>query len=178
MKKKFLKSLCLVGLLLFMMPAIKVNAIETNITEINALENEMKAKNYGYDFKFADKENLKENAKKLPKLKTSQIANGCSCNPYNKEVEDWISEFYNFKLQDYNYLKNYKIYKDKKIEELSVEETLSYMTYIIRGERFCDGHIGCYLENGLIEKLCNNLSRSGNNSPTSISGEINCKKSH
>ena len=52
---------------------------------------------------------------------------------------------------------NYKIYKYKKIEELSLEETLSYITFIIRGERFGDGNIASYLEDGTIEKLCNNL---------------------
>ena len=48
-------------------------------------------------------------------------------------------------------------YKYKKIEELSLEETLSYLTFIIRGEKFCDGHIASYLEDGTIERLGNNL---------------------
>ena len=51
----------------------------------------------------------------------------------------------------------WRIYKYKTIEELSLEETLSYLTFIIRGERFCDGHIASYLEDGTIESLCDNL---------------------
>ena len=76
---------------------------------------------------------------------------------FKEEVNNWIHEFYRLKLSDYNYLDNYKIYKYKKIEELSLEETLSYLTFIIRGERFCDGHIASYLEDGTIERLGENL---------------------
>ena len=115
-----------------------------------------------------DLENLKENSKKLPKLKTQKVEwrklkereDGVielGFPLYNEEVNKWIHEFYRLKLADYNYLDNVKIYKHKKIEELSLEETLSYLTFIIRGERFYDGHIAYYLGNGTIEKLCNNL---------------------
>ncbi|MCR5146996.1 MAG: DUF6508 domain-containing protein [Clostridia bacterium] len=76
---------------------------------------------------------------------------------YSEEVENWIREFYRLKLVDYNYLDNSKIYKHEKIEELSLEETLSYLTLIIRGERFSDGYIASALEDGTIEKLCDNL---------------------
>ena len=72
---------------------------------------------------------------------------------FKEEVNNWIHEFYRLKLADYNYLDNYKVYKYKKIEELSLEETLSYLTFIIRGEKFSDGHIASYLEDGTIERL-------------------------
>ena len=123
---------------------------------------------YKYDFKFEDETLLKDNAKKLPKLKTQKVEwklpktrdDGVievGYPLYNEEVRSWIREFYNLKLVDINYLSNLRIYKYKKIEELSLEETLSYLTFIIRGERFCDGHIASALEDGTIEKLCNNL---------------------
>ena len=119
-------------------------------------------------FKFDEKVNLKENAKKIPKLKSRKVEwekpkkrkDGVieiGFPLYDEEVNNWIHEFYRLKLSDYNYLDNARIYKHKKIEELSLEETLSYITFIIRGERFCDGHIASYLEDGTIEKLCNNL---------------------
>jgi len=121
-----------------------------------------------YDFKFDENTNIKENAKKLPKLKSRKVEwqkpKQGSDNVielgyplYDKEVENWIHEFYRLKLSDFNYLENYEIYKHKELEELSLEETLSYITFIIRGERFCDGHIASALEDGTIEKLCNNL---------------------
>lgn len=123
---------------------------------------------YKYDFKFEDETNLKENAKKLPKLKTQKVKweepkkreDGVieiGYYLYNEEVINWIHEFYRLNLVDINYLNNFKIYKYKKIEELSLEETLSYLTFIIRGDRFCDGNIASHLEDGTIEKLCNNL---------------------
>ena len=121
-----------------------------------------------YNFKFDEDINIKKNAKKLPKLKSRKVewqkSKQRSDNVielgyplYDKEVENWIKEFYRLKLTDFNYLENFEIYKHKEIEKLSIEETLSYITFIIRGERFCDGHIASALENGTIEKLCNNL---------------------
>ena len=123
---------------------------------------------YKYNFKFEEEENLKENSKILPKLKTQKvewkktkkIEDGfieVGFPLYSEEIHNWMREFHNLKLLDLNYLNNYRIYKYKKIEELSLEETLSYLTFIIRGERFCDGHIASHLEDGTIEKLCNNL---------------------
>ncbi len=123
---------------------------------------------YKYNFKFDEDIDLKENSKKLPKLKSRKVEwnqpkereDGVielGFPLYSEEVDNWIEEFYNLKLSDFNYLDNYRIYKYKKIEDLSLEETLSYITFIIRGERFCDGHIASYLEDGTIEKLCNNL---------------------
>ena len=127
-----------------------------------------------YNFKFDEEANIKENAKKLPKLKSRKVewqkSKQRSDNVielgypiYDKEVENWIHEFYRLKLTDFNYLENFEIYKHKEIEKLSLEETLSYITFIIRGERFCDGHIASALENGMIEKLCNNLKEEGVN---------------
>ena len=121
-----------------------------------------------YNFKFEEGVDLIVNSKLLPKLKSrivkwkepeigedGIIVMGFPL--YDEEVNNWINEFYRLKLPDYNYLDNIRKYKRKRIEELSLEETLSYLTFIIRGERFCDGHIATALENGTIEKLCNNL---------------------
>ena len=121
-----------------------------------------------YNFKFEEGVDLIVNSKLLPKLKSrivkwkepeigedGIIVMGFPL--YDEEVNNWINEFYRLELPDYNYLDNIRKYKRKRIEELSLEETLSYLTFIIRGERFCDGRIATALENGTIEKLCNNL---------------------
>ena len=121
-----------------------------------------------YSFKFEDEKVLKENSKKLPKIKTQKVVWKAPRKQddgiihlgypiYSDEVDNWVKEFYNLKLAEHNYLENYETYKSKKTKELTLEETLSYLTFIIRGEKFCDGHIARYLENGTIEKLCNNL---------------------
>ena len=120
-----------------------------------------------YKFEFEDETILKENSKKLPKLKTQKVTWKAPKEKdgvislgypiYSTEVDNWIKKFYDLKLADHNYLDNYEIYRSKKISDLTLEETLSYITFIIRGERFCDGHIASFLEDGTIEQLCKNL---------------------
>lgn len=116
------------------------------------------------EFEFEDRETLLERAKQLPYLKTQkvewkgmkQLDNGAYTMPfplYSNEVDNWIRMFYELKLSDYNYIENFNYIKDKKIEELSQFEILSYYTHIIRAERFGDGVIAKHLENGNIEKL-------------------------
>ncbi len=119
---------------------------------------------YDDDFEFKDRESLLERAKQLPYLKSQKVEwkgmekldNGAYTMPfpmYSDEVDNWIKMFYELNLSDYNYIENFNYIKDKKIEELSPFEILSYYTHIIRAERFGDGIIASYLENGKLEKL-------------------------
>lgn len=119
---------------------------------------------YDDDFEFEDRETLLERAKQLPYLKSQKVEwkgmekldNGAYTMPfpiYSDEVDNWIKMFYELKLSDYNYIENFNYIKDKKIEELSPFEILSYYTHIIRAERFGDGIIASYLENDKLEKL-------------------------
>lgn len=54
---------------------------------------------------------------------------------------------------DYNYLTNFEKMKNKEIEELERKEIATYLTFISRGERFCDGHIAGYVESGKLLEL-------------------------
>ncbi len=55
---------------------------------------------------------------------------------------------------DYEYLDHYDKYcKDVLPSEMSVRQIQTMMTYMFRGEKFCDGFIGGYLENGTFLKL-------------------------
>ena len=116
------------------------------------------------DFKFEDFNTIKDRVKKLPYIKRQKVEwEGIKENDdnsfsmpfpkYDKAVIDWIEAFYNLKLLDYNYVENFNYLKDKTIEKMDFYESLSYLTYIIRGERFCDGLIASNLENGNIELL-------------------------
>lgn len=116
------------------------------------------------DFKFEDFNTIKDRVKKLPYIKSQKVEwEGIKENDdnsfsmpfpkYDKAVIDWIEAFYNLKLLDYNYVENFNYLKDKTIEKMDFYESLSYLTYIIRGERFCDGLIASNLENGNIELL-------------------------
>ena len=52
-----------------------------------------------------------------------------------------------------NYSDVYKKIKDKDISKLKLKEIIAYFTFIRRGERFCDGHISNFLDNGIFLKL-------------------------
>ena len=76
---------------------------------------------------------------------------------YEKDIFDWITQYHELKLLDKNYVDNYKYISEKPIEGMSRNEVLTFLTHIIRGEKFCDGLIASNLENGTIEKLQNRL---------------------
>ena len=116
------------------------------------------------DFEFEDYNTIKDRVRKLPYIKSQKVeweeikknddkSFSIPFPKYDKEVIDWIETFHNLKLLDHNYVENFNYLKDKNIEELDFYEILSYLTYVIRGERFCDGLIASNLENGNIELL-------------------------
>ena len=76
---------------------------------------------------------------------------------YDDEVCRWIEAMYELDLMDRDYLSNIEKMKDRPIEKLGRDEVLTRMTWLIRGERFCDGLIAEWLENGLLEALCRRL---------------------
>lgn len=57
---------------------------------------------------------------------------------------------------DYEYDKHIKeiVQKNLSPTDLTLAQIQSYLTYIIRGERFCDGHIREFVENRALLKLC------------------------
>lgn len=139
---------------------------QQSIEKINILDNPYKE--YEKEsFRFEDEKTLMDRAKKLPFIKSQNVEwesmkkdeDGSILMPYPKysdEVYNFIEKFYELKLIDYNYLPNYEKYlkyKEKEIDDLSFKEILSYITYIIREERFCEGLIASNLENGKIEEL-------------------------
>ena len=65
-------------------------------------------------------------------------------------LEDYL---YQNLLMDQNYIENYNDIKDKKIEDLSLKETYTYITYIFRNESFVNGHIDQFIKNGILKEL-------------------------
>lgn len=57
---------------------------------------------------------------------------------------------------DYEYDQHVKEIKKSGLQptDLNLEQIRSYLTFIVRGERFCDGHIEEYMKNLVILKLC------------------------
>lgn len=56
-------------------------------------------------------------------------------------------------LEDADYLEKYEKSGSQEIEEMSLEELSVMYTFILRGERFCDGHIASFVENGMLYRL-------------------------
>ena len=108
-----------------------------------------------------------EKCRQLPVLTTRTVSfgggklpDGTSLLPYpiyDDEVNSWIDSLYALKLTDLNYLENIEKIKDKPIGQLTRDEILTRMTWLVRGERFCDGLIAEWLGNGSLEALCKRL---------------------
>ena len=58
---------------------------------------------------------------------------------------------------DYDYLESYKRLKHVPIGSASSSELSMWFTYILRGERFADGHIAEYVESGKLLTLLDRL---------------------
>ena len=57
------------------------------------------------------------------------------------------------KFCDENYLENIKKVKALDISSMQVGDIKTYLTFIFRGERFCEGHIAMHLNNGVLLEL-------------------------
>lgn len=54
---------------------------------------------------------------------------------------------------DNNYMKNHDKLDEGSIETMSLKELATMYTFIQRGERFSDGHIASYIEDGRLLRL-------------------------
>ena len=73
---------------------------------------------------------------------------------YDQRLMD-LSNYIPFYEQDYT--KNIMKIKNKEISLLTLLETQKYITFIFRGERFCEGHISSYIDNGILKELLNHV---------------------
>lgn len=76
---------------------------------------------------------------------------------YSDEVREWIDKFYSLDIADNNYTANMKKIQSKPINTLTTDQTLTRLTAIVRGEKFCEGNIAEALESGELEELCRHL---------------------
>lgn len=78
------------------------------------------------------------------------------CNPYPVYGSEIMSALGLLK-PDMKYSANYEKIKDKPIEQMKEKEIATMLTFISRGERFCDGHIASYVESGDLLRLMQRL---------------------
>lgn len=74
------------------------------------------------------------------------------CNPYPVYTEEICSALEMLK-PDKNYLAHHEKLDGKAIEDMNRSEIATMLTFIQRGERFCDGHIASYVESGELLRL-------------------------
>ena len=106
---------------------------------------------------------INEKCRKLPMIKTQRSPWGGGLQPdgtsqlpfpiYSQAVTDWIQAMYDLDLTDKNYFENMEKSKGKPVAELTRDEILTRMTFLIRAERFCDGTIEEALNDGTLEAL-------------------------
>lgn len=73
-------------------------------------------------------------------------------NPYPLYDEE-VMKALDLLESDTKYLSNHEKIADKPIGEMNKKEIATMLTFISRGERFCDGHIAGFVESGDLLKL-------------------------
>ena len=54
---------------------------------------------------------------------------------------------------DYAYVNHIEAVLQKQINELTLSEIATYLTWLVRKERFCKGFLAAYIDNGIYTKL-------------------------
>lgn len=76
------------------------------------------------------------------------------CNPYPQYDGRIYSVLYSLEL-DTEYMEKHDRLAGKEISEMSLPDLSVMYTFICRSERFCDGSIMSYVEDGTLLKLLN-----------------------
>ncbi len=74
---------------------------------------------------------------------------------YDKNFWSLLISLYKMLGEDFNYNTNMKEeeIKEKEIKTLNLRQISTYLTFIIRGERFAEGHVAAYIKNGILKNL-------------------------
>lgn len=80
----------------------------------------------------------------------------------SKELEDFYQYLYSNSFVDYNCRKNYQKINNKNIDEMDINELLTILTYAHRSEKYSDGSMYEFIENGKIIKCLNRLLELSN----------------
>ena len=83
---------------------------------------------------------------------------------YDDVINDLMKDFFESDMVDYDYHRNSNRLLDgrecdaARIATMTRAELGTYLTYILRGERFCTGIIKSFLDNGVLVALLQRLS--------------------
>ena len=76
---------------------------------------------------------------------------GMPCCAYRDNLYEKLSELVK-KLSSWGDLRHSEVIK-KPVEELCLSEIATLLRFIVGGERFYDGHISIYIDNGKLKRL-------------------------
>ena len=109
---------------------------------------------------------INERCQALPIIKTQNVewTKGSITNNvitpsypiYSEDVKNWIKTFRSLELE---IVPDNDDFINKPISELTRDDTLAYLSAVLRKEHFCDGAIAKALEGGLLEELCIHLHK-------------------
>ena len=74
------------------------------------------------------------------------------------QLSDFIHYMYKADLTDKNYLENYDKIRNKTIADYTYEDTLTALTRIIRGERFCSGSLYSCVQSGEVLSILERMA--------------------
>lgn len=74
------------------------------------------------------------------------------CDPY-PAYDGRVLDALNILPTDTDYLENHEKLENKAVGEMDLEDLSTMYTFIQRGERFCDGHIAGFIEDGSLLDL-------------------------
>ena len=76
---------------------------------------------------------------------------------YDKRVYEGLEACQELAGADCDYLSRIGRIEDQPISGATLEDLSAWFTWVVRGERFCDGHIAQNLENGRVRELATRL---------------------
>lgn len=120
--------------------------------------------NYVFDIKIINETiaELKNNSEACS-LFGGEIKDGVFTIPVSipgVKLEKFIKYLSDNNLMDKNYLENNKLCENKAFEDLSMEEVITRLTFIIRGERFCSGLLKSKIDDGTFLKLVRRMKKN------------------
>lgn len=105
--------------------------------------------------------NLLETEKAFTEIPPKILDNGAMAMPYIQYDDRILKVFRYVPYYEKDYNKNINKIIEKGIDKLTLKETLQYLTYIYRTERFYEGILKSAIENGTLINLLKHIIKVG-----------------
>ena len=72
---------------------------------------------------------------------------------YDSRIRAFVEAVHSDAICDYDYMEHYERIREKALNKLTYREVCTFLTFIVRGERFCSGHIANHIQDGVLAGL-------------------------